>query len=64
MRLYFCAFITLVEMPDTSFVNAVIGKIMDVFGVSYDHISNLYSSIAIGACISLPLTKYCYHVFN
>ncbi|MCC2645724.1 MAG: hypothetical protein K0R49_1780 [Burkholderiales bacterium] len=64
MRLFFCAIITLLEMLDMSFVNTILGKLMEVFKVSYEHLSTLYISLAVGASISLPLTKYFYRVFN
>ena len=64
MRLYLCAIITLLEMFDTSFISAIIGKFMEIFTISYAQLSDLYISLALGAAISLPLTKYCYQAFN
>ncbi len=64
MRLYLCAGITFLEMLDVSFVSSIIGKLMQDFAISYDKLPALYISLSIGACMSLPIAKYCYYSFN
>lgn len=64
MRLVYCGIITFLEMVDTSFINAIIGKLAEVFGVRSAQLPALYLSLAVGACAALPLAKYCYRCWD